>query len=87
MNILRSQPGLLNGPHVAPIPVAPSDELQQLREEFRLEKQSKAAVVESLRALKMIQTEMHKKLTKYEAETPSTLLLQVVQWVAFVFYY
>ena len=87
MNLLRSQPGFLNGPHMAPIPVAPSDELQQLREELHLEKQSKKVLEKSLRALKMIQTEMQKKLTKYEAETPSTLLEQVVQWVAFVFYY
>ncbi len=87
MKFLKEHKGFISGTHMAPIPVAPSDELQQLREELHLEKQSKAAVVESLRALKMIQTEMHKKLTKYEAETPSTLLEQVVQWVAFVFYY
>ncbi len=87
MKFLKEHKGFISGPHMAPIPVAPSDELQQLREEFRLEKQSKAAVVESLRLLKMIKTELQNKVTKYEAETPSALLEQVVQWVAFVFYY
>ena len=65
----------------------PSDPLKMCQEALDRERVSKAALENSLRMLKDVNNELHKKVTKYEAETPSALLLQVVQWVAFVFYY
>ena len=65
----------------------PSDPLKMCQEALDRERGSKGMLEKSLGMLKDVNNELHKKVTKYEAETPSALLLQVVQWVAFVFYY
>ena len=87
MNILRSQPGLLNGPHVAPIPVAPSDDLKKLSDDLTRMRREKNLYETNYKLSQEKLSQANARIAEFEAETPSTLLEQVVQWVAFVFYY
>ena len=87
MNILRSQPGLLNGPHVAPIPVAPSDDLKKLSDDLTRMRREKNLYETNYKLSQEKLDEANARIAVLEAQTPSKLLVEVVQWVAFVFYY
>jgi hypothetical protein len=72
---------------MAPIPVAQSDALMELNKQLKRAQLEKAmAVRDGVRSKELLQLAQD-KIAEFEAVTPDDMLVQVVQWVAFVFYY
>ena len=70
MKFLKEHKGFISGTHMAPIPVAPSDELQQLRVELQRMHLVMAAAVRLEKDLKDSLKSAHEKIAEHDAKTP-----------------
>ena len=87
MKFLKEHKGFISGTHMAPIPVAPSDDLKKLSDDLTRMRREKKLYETNYKLSQEKLDEANARIAVLEAVTPDEELVQVVQWVAFVFYY